>query len=145
MKPLIFLLTCILSVSLTAEACSPLGMSQAELKEVSSQGFNAITISQTPDFLAEIVSCLSSTDPFLRDSIAYEGTMTLLRREEALNEALSGLPDFTGKLNNIDLSSREGIKHVNIEKQPDLQDKLVKTVLKLTRKRRFEAEENTNK
>lgn len=99
MKPLILLLFSLFSANLKADTCAPLGMSQGELIEVSSQGFSAISLDQTPDFLLGIVSCLSSTDPFLRDAIAYEGTMTLLRREEALNEAtISALEQLKPKL-----------------------------------------------
>jgi len=52
---------------------------------------------------------------------------------------------YTGRLENIDMTVRQGVDHFNVEKQTDIQIKLVKETLALTRKRRVETPENTNR
>ena len=51
---------------------------------------------------------------------------------------------YTGKLENIDMTVREGVDHFNVEKLPDIQIKLVKETLALTKRIRIETPENTN-
>lgn len=51
---------------------------------------------------------------------------------------------YTGKLENIDMTVRDGVDHFNVEKQTDIQIKLVKETLALTKNKRFEASEHTN-
>ncbi len=71
--------------SLAQSTCSPLGLTPEALREAHANGFSSIEDASIPEFLKGIPSCLSSIDPFYRDSIGYEGTATLLRRE--------GVPD----------------------------------------------------
>ncbi|MBL4890976.1 MAG: hypothetical protein JKX91_03955 [Rhizobiaceae bacterium] len=52
---------------------------------------------------------------------------------------------YTGQLENIDMTVRDGVDHFNIEKQVDIQIKLVKETRALTRNKRVEAPENTNR
>ncbi|MFK5977278.1 MAG: hypothetical protein QM488_00130 [Rhizobiaceae bacterium] len=52
---------------------------------------------------------------------------------------------YTGRLENIDMTVREGVDHFNIEKQIDIQTKIVKETLALTRSRRIKTPENTNR
>ena len=51
---------------------------------------------------------------------------------------------YTGRLENIDMTVREGVDHFNIEKQPDIQIKLVKETLALTKQKRVKTQESTN-
>ena len=52
---------------------------------------------------------------------------------------------YTGRLENVDMTVRQGVDHFNVEKQTDIQIKVVKETLALTKNRRFEAPENTNR
>lgn len=43
---------------------------------------------------------------------------------------------FRGKIVNVDVSDNEGITHMNVDKNPGLQAKVISRVMKLTRKKR---------
>lgn len=52
---------------------------------------------------------------------------------------------YTGKLENVDMTVRAGVDHFNVEKQSDIQAKIVRETLALTKNRRFVGQENTNR
>lgn len=52
---------------------------------------------------------------------------------------------YTGQIENIDMTVREGVDHFNIEKQTDIQIKLVKETLALTKLKRVKTREHTNR
>ena len=59
-----------------AGSCEPLGLSASELAEWRSNGFET----DRPDEAAlQLADCLAQPDPFLRDSVGYEGLTALLR------------------------------------------------------------------
>ncbi len=49
------------------------------------------------------------------------------------SNAITTGPDFKGRLKNVDISDMENVGHMNLEKNPKLQDELVNRVLKITR------------
>ena len=51
---------------------------------------------------------------------------------------------YTGQLENIDMTVRAGVDHFNIEKQTDIQIKLVKETRALTKAKTLKASEHTN-
>lgn len=72
-----------------ADTCNPLGLVQTGLADEFTERFAAIEKTDIPRYLAEVLPCLHSLDPFYRDKIAYEGTASLLRRDGDLTPELS--------------------------------------------------------
>jgi hypothetical protein len=86
----IFLVAALLTTtSVSAQSdCSPLGLTSDLLEDAYASGFSSIEDKSIPEFLKGMPSCLSSVDPFFRDQIAYEGTATLLRRNDVADPQL---------------------------------------------------------
>lgn len=62
-----------------AFACSPLSMDRADLEALKAGGFRIDEKKDRERFARELVDCLGDPDPAVRDGLAYEGLVTLLR------------------------------------------------------------------
>ena len=49
------------------------------------------------------------------------------------SNAITKGPGFKGRLKNVDISDMKNVGHMNLEKEPELQDELVNRVMKITR------------
>ncbi|MEE4192953.1 MAG: DUF2785 domain-containing protein [Halieaceae bacterium] len=86
----IFLVAALLTAAPVSaqSACSPLGLTSDLLENAHASGFASIDDESIPEFLKGTPPCLSSIDPFFRDQIGYEGTATLLRRNDVADPQL---------------------------------------------------------
>lgn len=102
-------LTLVISVAPSAEAgtsapsCQPLGHDKPALLELRGEGFAIEDPDRRQTFAYELIPCLGSPDPTLRDQVAYEGLATLLRGKQLDTDAISHLrSSLTDELAKID-------------------------------------------
>ncbi|MEZ6024488.1 MAG: DUF2785 domain-containing protein [Hyphomonadaceae bacterium] len=89
-----------------APACPPSGYDRAQLETLRANEFQIENRRARERFAHDLVACLASPDPFLRDQIAFEGLQHMLRaeqlrvpvRDQLTNEVLTMLrgPDPDG-------------------------------------------------
>jgi len=65
-----------------ASTCEPLGFDKTELMQLKAQDFDISDPDRRDRFVIELVECLGDTDPQVRDGIAFEGFVTLLRGKQ---------------------------------------------------------------
>jgi hypothetical protein len=63
-------------------ACPPAGYDRAALEALRAAEFQIADTAEHERFARDLIPCLASPDPFLRDRIAYEGLTTMLRGEQ---------------------------------------------------------------
>jgi hypothetical protein len=61
-----------------ASNCPPIGWDRPRLQALARTGFTFDSTTERDRFALDILPCLSAADPWLRDSLAYEGLGTLL-------------------------------------------------------------------
>ncbi len=66
-------------VLVNATTCSPPGFDEQRLLQTKSEGFAIADPGQRARFAIDLVDCLGDPEPHIRDGIAYEGILTLLR------------------------------------------------------------------
>lgn len=76
-----FAVTIQLFAAHAASACKPLGMSKAELRALKAAEFEIANEKERERFAFALLECLASPDPELRDKIAYEAYVALMRGE----------------------------------------------------------------
>ena len=74
-----------------ASTCSPLGMDKAALRQLKEQEFDIPDPERRERFAIELVECLGDPDSSVRDGIAYEGYVTLLRGKQLREETVRSL------------------------------------------------------
>ena len=83
-----------------ASTCKPLGLDKDALLQLKEQGYEIADADRRERFAIELVECLGDPDPQIRDDIAFEGFVTLLRgkqlRDDTVRTLLSGM---TSQLN----------------------------------------------
>ncbi|RLA32758.1 MAG: DUF2785 domain-containing protein, partial [Gammaproteobacteria bacterium] len=83
-----------------ASTCEPLGFDKAELVQLKEQGFDIADPDRRDRFAIELVDCLGDPDPQIRDGIAFEGFVTLLRGKQLQPDAIHTLlTAMTNQLN----------------------------------------------
>jgi len=83
-----------------ASICEPLGFDKAELVQLKEQGFDIADPDSRDRFAIELVDCLGDPDPQIRDGIAFEGFVTLLRGKQLQTDAIHTLlTTMTNQLN----------------------------------------------
>lgn len=92
--------------------------------------------------VAKVVSFDPTITTFVGPNVGNVRNYYIPKKDD--ENAVRKAAGYTGRLENVDMTVREGVDHFNIEKQPDIQIKLVKETLALTKKRRVETRENTN-
>lgn len=80
-----------LPVAHAANACEPLGMSKTELQALKAAKFEIADEEERERFVFALVDCLAAPDPELRDKIAYEAYVALLRGEQLQPQAVRRL------------------------------------------------------
>ncbi len=75
----------------SARACQPLGYDKPALLELRGAGFVIDDPDRRQTFADELIPCLGSPDPALRDQVAYEGLATLLRGKQLNPDTILGL------------------------------------------------------
>jgi hypothetical protein len=71
--------------------CEPLGLDEAALTALKEQGYDIADPARRERFAMELVECLGDPDPQIRDGIAFEGFVTLLRGKQLRPEAIKTL------------------------------------------------------
>lgn len=79
MKYLIATMLALAPAGALAQACPPADWPRERLEALRSAGFAITDAAERSRFARDIVACIASPDPFLRDSIAFEGLAHLLR------------------------------------------------------------------
>ena len=83
-----------------ASTCEPLGFDKAALVQLKEQGFDIADPDRRDRFAIELVECLGDPDPQIRDGIAFEGFVTLLRGKQLQPDAIHTLlTSMTSQLN----------------------------------------------
>ena len=84
---------------LTRNACPPLGWGRARLDALKADGFEIVDAQERQTLAKSITACLGSPDPALRDGIAYEALVTLLRERQLDADTMRALlVDLTARL-----------------------------------------------
>jgi hypothetical protein len=65
-----------------AQACPPAGMSRQQLVDLKADGFAVPDEARRQSLALDLLACLGSTDPQLRDGIAFEALSTWLRGKQ---------------------------------------------------------------
>lgn len=65
-----------------AVACPPPGWDRARLEQLKTAKFEIADTAERERFAENVVACVASSDPFLRDGIAFEALSHLLRAEQ---------------------------------------------------------------
>lgn len=82
-----------------AATCNPLGLDKAALMQLKEQGYEIADPARREHFALELVECLGDPDPQIRDGIAFEGFVTLLRGKQLRPETIRTLlSTMTGQL-----------------------------------------------
>ena len=71
--------------------CEPLGLDKAALTALKEQGYDIADPARRERFAMELVECLGDPDSQIRDGIAFEGFVTLLRGKQLRPEAIKTL------------------------------------------------------
>jgi len=83
-----------------ASTCEPLGFDKTELMQLKAQGFDIADPDRRNRFAIALVKCLGDPDPQIRDGIAFEGFVTLLRGKQLQPDAIHTLlTTMTNQLN----------------------------------------------
>lgn len=72
-------------------ACAPLGYEKADLLTLKAGGFKIDDPKQREQFALELLTCLGSPDPEVRDGVAYEAYVAMLRGKQLGNGAIKNL------------------------------------------------------
>jgi hypothetical protein len=72
----------LLAVDAGAQTCPPASMSREQLVELKSHGFAVADEGRRQSLALDLVACLGSTDPLLRDGIAFEALSTWMRAKQ---------------------------------------------------------------
>jgi len=79
--------------------CIPAGWDRTKLDVLKAAEFGIVSDRERQAFAKAITACLASPDPELRDGIAYEALMTMLRAKQLSAETMKALlVDLTAKL-----------------------------------------------
>jgi len=93
--------------------------------------------------VAKVVSFDPTITTFVGPNIGNVRNYYIPKKDD--ENAVRQAAGYTGRLENVDMTVRAGVDHFNIEKQPDIQRKLVLETLALTKKRFFETNVSTDK
>ncbi len=74
-----------------ASSCDPLDLDHSELLQLKEEGYVIADRARRERFAVELVACLGDPDPLIRDDIAYEGFVALLRGKQLRPEAVKDL------------------------------------------------------
>jgi hypothetical protein len=74
-----------------ATTCSPLNFDEQKLLQTKSEDFAIANPGERERFVVELVDCLGDPEPHIRDGIAYEGILTLLRGQQLQPETIEVL------------------------------------------------------
>ena len=74
-----------------AATCKPLSLDKAALTQLKEQGYDIADPGRRERFAMELVECLGDPDPQIRDGIAFEGFVTLLRGKQLRPAAIKTL------------------------------------------------------
>jgi hypothetical protein len=86
-----------------ASTCKPLGLDKDALLQLKEQGYAIVDADRRERFAIELVECLGDPDPQIRDDIAFDGFVTLLRGKQLRNDAVRALlSTMTSQLNSKD-------------------------------------------
>jgi hypothetical protein len=88
---IVFSITVWLPLLAQAATCNPLGLDKAELTQLKEQGYDIADPARRERFAIELVECLGDPDPQIRDGVAFEGFVTLLRGKQLRPEAIKSL------------------------------------------------------
>jgi hypothetical protein len=75
----------------TSEACIPEGYDRAKLEMLKAGEFEIADEAERETFAKAITACLASPDPKLRDGVAYEALMHMLREKQLSAETMKAL------------------------------------------------------
>lgn len=79
------------SIAQPTESCNPLGYDKSALLELKDTGFTIGDVDKRERFAVELIDCLGHPDPELRDGVAYEGFVVLLRNKQLPEETIRGI------------------------------------------------------
>ncbi len=74
-----------------ASTCEPLGLDKDALLQLKEQGYEFADPDRRERFAIELVECLGDPDPQIRDDIAFDGFVTLLRGKQLRNDPVRTL------------------------------------------------------
>jgi len=74
-----------------ASTCNPVGLDKDALLQLKAQGYEIADPERRERFAIELVECLGDPDPQIRDDIAFDGFVTLLRGKQLRNDAVRAL------------------------------------------------------
>jgi hypothetical protein len=76
-----------------AQTCPPAGMSRDQLLELKSQEFELSDAARRQAMALDLVACLASTDPTLRDGIAFEALAAWMRGKQLTPTTVGAIRD----------------------------------------------------
>ncbi len=74
-----------------AYACPPAGWDKARLAALKAASFEIADAGERQRFAESVVSCVASSDPFLRDGVAFEALSHMFRKEQLADAAKTGI------------------------------------------------------
>lgn len=74
-----------------AEGCPPRGWDKAKLEALKADGFEIADAPAREAFVTAITACLASPDPALRDGVAFEALMHMLRGRQLSDDTMRAL------------------------------------------------------
>src|ERR1044071_9549602 len=90
LAPSLALAGLILTTSAVAQTCPPAGTSREQLLELKSHEFKVADTARRQTLALDLVACLGSPDPTLRDGIAFEALAAWMR-DKQLSPATVGM------------------------------------------------------
>jgi hypothetical protein len=72
----------LLACTTLAQTCPPAGMSRQQLTDLKAQEFAVADDARRQALALDLLACLGSTDPVLRDGVAFEGLQTWMRAKQ---------------------------------------------------------------
>ena len=97
--PALTVLATIAALTSVAQACPPAGWDRTKLEQLKSKSFEIADRGEREGFAEGVIACVASTDPYLRDAIAFEALSHMLRAEQLGTEVrLRIARDLLGRL-----------------------------------------------
>ena len=72
-------------------ACPPAGWDRARLEALKAASFEIADAGERDRFAGSVVACVASSDPFLRDGVAFEALSHMFRKEQLSDAAKTGI------------------------------------------------------
>ncbi len=93
-----------------ASTCKPLGLDKDALLQLNEQGYEIADADRRERFAIELVECLGDPDPQIRDDIAFDGFVTILRGKQLRDDTVRTLLSAMTSLLNSDEDDQAGFR-----------------------------------